>query len=55
VEDAELFPQSSCLSIEHRMPHIKCLFLGGKSTPEARVAHYTGGVAEIVLAVVTSR
>jgi hypothetical protein len=41
--------------MEHRMPHIKRLFLGGKSTPEARVAHYTDGVAEILLALVTSR
>ena len=32
------------------MPHIKRRFLGRKSTPEARVADYTDGVAEIVLA-----
>jgi hypothetical protein len=43
------------MSIEHRMPHIKRLFLRGKSTLEVRVAHYTDGVAEILLALVTSR
>jgi hypothetical protein len=34
-ENAESSPQFFCLSIEHRMPHIKRLFLDGKSTPEA--------------------
>ena len=37
------------------MPHLKRLLLGGKSTLEARVAHRTDGVAEILLALVTSR
>jgi hypothetical protein len=38
VDGTELFSEFSCLRIEIRVPHIKRLFLCGKSTLEGRLS-----------------